>query len=79
MVKEPTETLCEFTNLTRDDINVILRDPEAPESLKAFLDCLPFGYHTVGCVPDPTKTYQPDEIQRVCSYLKSKMAELAES
>lgn len=75
---ERIETICEVDKLTKEDVEQMVQDPRAPESLKLFLDCIPWSYHTVGCVPDPNKTFSPDEIQKVCQYLKAKMIETAE-
>lgn len=75
---ERLETICEVDKLTREDVEQMTQDPRAPESLKLFLECIPWSYHTVGCVPDPNKTFSPDEIQKVCQYLRTKMVETAE-
>ena len=77
-VKETVETICEINGLTRDDVVKMVQDQRAPESLKDFIECLPFGYHSVGCVPDPTKTFSPDEVTRVCQYLRMWRVETAE-
>ena len=66
------------THLTLGEFKEIISDPNAPESLRLFYECLPVSYHSVGCVPDPTKTFPQDEIQRVKKFLEEKMTSLAE-
>ena len=69
--------ICAF-NLILTELRSFTKDPEAPESLRLFIESLPSGYHTVGDIPDPSKTFQPDEVKKVCEYLKKKVEESAE-
>ena len=55
-----------------------VNDPSIPQSLKLFLECLPSGYHDIGCIPNPEARFSQGEVDNVVKWVNSKIASTAE-
>ena len=71
------ETICSYET-TVDELQQFADDPTAPESFKLFIDSLPHGKFGIGKVPDPTKTFDVNEAEKVCRFIGKKIRESAE-
>ncbi|AZI75775.1 putative nuclease [Sulfolobales Beppu filamentous virus 2] len=65
-------------SLLLDDLLKMRDDPNAPGSLRLFINSIPIAYHTVGSIPSSDVTFDADEVQRVITYVTTYLIKTAE-